>query len=118
MQSCQTVSVPLTEETVHDWKGLKNCPRHSTLKQACVLYMYDPRVNKFLDGDSTLPSPQHSVIQKVTKCQKQRCVHYCAFLLNLLEDNPGLVNKVTRRDEAYCYSEEEEFLLPVHRKSL
>ena len=65
------------KKTVHDCKGFKNCPRHSTLKQACVLYVSTLRVNKFLDKDSTLPFPQHSVIQKVTKCQKQRCVHYC-----------------------------------------
>lgn len=39
----------------------------------------------------------------MTKCQKERCVHYCTFLLNLLEDNPGLVNKLTMSDEAYFH---------------
>jgi len=82
------------KKTVHDCKGLK---------QACVLYMSDPRVNKYLDKDSTLPYPQHSVIQMGTKCQKQRCAHYCAFLLNLLEDNPGLKNKLTMSDEMYFH---------------
>lgn len=74
------------KNTVHDCKGLKNCPEHSTLKQACVFYVSDPRVNEFLDKD-----------------QKQRCVHYCAVLLNLLEDNPGLVNKLTMSDDVYFH---------------
>lgn len=95
MQSCQTVCVFCSQKkTVHDCKGLK---------QACVLYMSDPRVNKYLDKDSTLPYPQHSVIQMGTKCPKQRCAHYCAFLLNLLEDNPGLKNKLTMSDETYFH---------------
>jgi len=91
-------------------------------------------VNKSLDKDSTLPFPQHSVIQKVTKCQKQGCVHYCAFLLNLLEDNPGLVNKLTMSNDAYfhlvatvkrknfCYQSTENpcelYQWPMHRRKV
>jgi hypothetical protein len=55
--------------------------------------------NRFLDKEFTFLSLQNSAINH----SKQQCLHYCTFLLNLLEDNPGLVNNLTMRDEAYFH---------------
>ena len=121
-KQCMTAKVSRTVQEIQHSSRLLCFTR---LTQEC---------NEFLVKNCTSPSPQHSVIQMVTKHYKQRCVHYCAFLLNLLEDNPGLVNKLTVSDEAYfhltvtvrrnefCYWSTENpcelYQWPVHRRKV
>jgi hypothetical protein len=100
------------KKTVHDCKGLK---------QACVLSTSDPRVNKYLDKDSTTSIPttfSHPNGDQVPETKV--CALLCIFV-----EFAGRQSRLEEQTDnewwdvfpPHCYSEEAEFLLPVQRKS-
>jgi hypothetical protein len=134
MQSCQTGCLLFTEENTAWLQGSQELSKiFHTQAGLCALHVW-PKSEQIFRQILYTSNPTTFSHPKVTKCQKQRCVHYYAFLLNLLEDNPGLMNKMTMSDEAYfhliatvkrenfCYQSTENpcelYQWPMHRRKV